>query len=450
MNHTQKLAAFLADLHSEQLPAAVLERTEELFLDWLGSALAAEGAHPVPLFERFAARMGPAGGPSRILVNGRGTSAWFAALVNAASSHLMELDDLHNGSVLHPGTVVFPAALAAAQDLGRSGHELLLAAVAGYEAGIRIGECLGRSHYRLFHTTATVGTLAAAVAVGKLLGLDREGFLRVLGSAGTQAAGLWAFLRDTTDSKQLHAAKAAADGLLSAYLVGEGLDGARDVLEGAGGLAAVMSVDAEPVRLSDRLGTRWALLETSIKVHACCRHTHPTADALLALMAREGLGFEAIDRIDARVHQDAIDMLGRVGTPATVHQAKFSMGRVLGLVAVHGRAGLEEFRRWSLDDPRVLAIADKVHLQQDSEVDSAYPQRWLGRVQVRTTDGRLLYGAADAARGDPENPLSRVELEDRFREMLAFAGTRTATEADALIDWVWRLRASRELDGPMG
>ena len=108
--------------------------------------------------------------------------------------------------------MVFPAALAAAQDLGRSGAELILAAVAGYEAGIRIGEFLGRSHYRVFHTTATVGTLAAAVAVGKLMDFDRERFVDLLGSAGTQAAGLWEFLRDAADSKQLHTAKAAADG----------------------------------------------------------------------------------------------------------------------------------------------------------------------------------------------------------------------------------------------
>src|SRR3546814_10373746 len=99
--------------------------------------------------------MGPADGPARILGNGQSSSAYFAALVNAASSHLVEQDDLHNSSVLHPATVVFPAALAAAQDLGKTGRELLLASVAGYEAGIRIGEFLGRSHYRIFHTTAT-------------------------------------------------------------------------------------------------------------------------------------------------------------------------------------------------------------------------------------------------------------------------------------------------------
>ena len=276
--------------------------------------------------------------------------------MNGAASHVVEQDDLHNSSVLHPAAVVFPAALAAAQDLGRSGAELILAAVAGYEAGIRIGEFLGRSHYRVFHTTATVGTLAAAVAVGKLMDFDRERFVDLLGSAGTQAAGLWEFLRDAADSKQLHTAKAAADGLLAAYLTADGLSGARHILEGEQGMAAGMSSDADPERLVDRLGSRWALLETSFKFHASCRHTHPAADALLALMQREGLDHSQIAAVTARVHQGAIDVLGRVVEPQTVHQAKFSMGTVLGLIAVYGKAGLGEFHRHALSDPRVAAF----------------------------------------------------------------------------------------------
>ncbi len=123
--HTRALTEFLAGLAYEQIPEPVLARTEDLFLDWLGSALASAGSHPISLFERYAQRMGPADGPARILVNGQSSSAYFAALVNAASSHLVEQDDLHNSSVLHPATVVFPAALAAAQDLGKSGRELL-------------------------------------------------------------------------------------------------------------------------------------------------------------------------------------------------------------------------------------------------------------------------------------------------------------------------------------
>jgi len=445
MSHTQDLAAFLADLHYEQIPASVLDRTEDLFLDWIGSALASQGARPIPLFERYAQRMGPADGNAKILVSGRGTSPWFAAFVNGASSHLVEQDDLHNSSVLHPATVVFSAVLAAAQDLNKSGKDLLLASVAGYEAGIRIGEFMGRSHYRIFHTTATVGTLAAAVGVGKLLGFNKEQFINLLGNAGTQAAGLWEFLRDAADSKQLHTAKAAADGLLAAYMTEDGLTGARNILEGEQGMAAGMSSDAKPACLSDRLGTRWALVETSFKFHASCRHTHPAADALLHLMQRESLSHEQIATVVTRVHQGAIDVLGRVVKPTTVHQAKFSMGAVLGLVAVHGSAQLIEFRDLALTDPAVDAFREKVSMELDPEVDAAYPGRWLGRVVVTTTDGRTLSAAIDEPKGDPGNTLSRSELEAKFQRLLAFSGARTEEQGKAMISRVWALRDALNL-----
>ncbi|MDR0189684.1 MmgE/PrpD family protein [Pseudomonas yamanorum] len=445
MSHTQALCRFLAELNYEQLPDDVLARTEDLFLDWLASALASQGAHPIPLFERYARRMGPANGPAQIIVNGGSSSAYFAALVNGASSHLVEQDDLHNSSVLHPATVVFPAAFAAAQDLGKSGRELLLASVAGYEAGIRIGEFMGRSHYRIFHTTATVGTLAAAVAVGKLLDFNQEQFINLLGSAGTQAAGLWEFLRDAADSKQLHTAKAAADGLLAAYLTADGLTGARNILEGDQGMAAGMSTDADPGKLSDRLGSRWALLETSFKFHASCRHTHPAADALLDLMQREGISHEHITRVETRVHQGAIDVLGRVTLPQTVHQAKFSMGTVLGLIAVHGKAGLTEFHELALSDGDVAAFRDKVSMTLDAEVDGAYPQRWLGRVIVTTVDGRTLHGAIDEPKGDPGNTLNRAELADKFQRLTQFSGARTPAQTTGLIEKVWDLRNATSL-----
>lgn len=445
MSHTQALAGFLAELTYEQIPGVVLDRTEDLFLDWIGSALASQGARPIPLFERYAERMGPREGKAKILVSGRCTSAYFAALVNGASSHLVEQDDLHNSSVLHPATVVFSAVLAAAQDLGKTGQDLLLASVAGYEAGIRIGEFMGRSHYRIFHTTATVGTLAAAVGVGKLLNFDKEQFINLLGTAGTQAAGLWEFLRDAADSKQLHTAKAAADGLLAAYLTEDGLTGARNILEGDQGMAAGMSSDSDPAKLSDRLGSRWALVETSFKFHASCRHTHPAADALLHLMHREGLRHEQIAKVVTRVHQGAIDVLGRVDVPQTVHQAKFSMGAVLGLIAVHGSAQLIEFRDLALTDADVAAFREKVTMELDPEVDGAYPARWLGRVIVTTTDGRTLSAGIDEPKGDPGNTLSRPELEDKFQRLLAFSGARTVEQGAALIQRVWQLRDARDL-----
>jgi 2-methylcitrate dehydratase PrpD len=334
--------------------------------------------------------------------------------------------------------VVFPPAIATAQALGRSGRDLLAAAVAGYEAGIRIGEFLGRTHYTIFHTTGTAGTLAAAVATGRLLGLDPAQMLHALGSAGTQAAGLWEFLRDGADSKQLHTAKAAADGMMAAWLARDGFTGASRILEGPQGMAAGMSRDADPARLTDGLGTRWALLETSFKYHASCRHTHPAADALLALVTEHDLHIEDIEDVVAHVHQGAIDVLGPVVDPVSVHQSKFCMGVVLGLIARHRRAGLPEFDA-ALSDPAIADFRQRVSMRLDPEIDAAYPRRWIGKVTVRTRDGRTLESRVDTPKGDPDNTLSRAEIEDKALRLGCYQGAATQEEVARLIAQVWGL-----------
>lgn len=432
------LAHFAATLRYEDIPVPVVARCQDLFLDWLGSTLAGRDARPVTAIAAFGRRMGPGKGEAEILtVRGR-SSPYFAAMANAAASHYAEQDDVHNGSVFHPATVVFPPVLALAQALGSRGGDLLTAAVAGYEVGIRVGEFLGRSHYRIFHTTGTAGALAAAAAAGRMLSLTPSQMVDAFGSAGTQAAGLWEFLRDAADSKQLHTAKAAGNGLMAACLAQDGFTGAKRILEGSQGMAAGMSRDADPARLTDRLGQRWALAETSFKYHASCRHTHPAADALLQVTQAHELEWQDIARVTARVHQGALDVLGAVIVPASVHQAKFSMGTVLGLVAVFGRAGVAEFAA-HYDDPRVAAFRERVTMCLDEEVDAAYPGRWLGRVTVEVVDGTRLEGRVDEPKGDPGNTLSRDELEAKARGLAAFTGAAAPAEMDRLIDWVWRL-----------
>jgi len=435
---TRALAQFAATLQFSDIPAPVLRRAEDLFLDWLASALAGKGARPVESIARFMQAMGPTDGPSEVLIHRRGSSPLVAAVVNAAASHFAEQDDVHNGSVFHPAAVVFPAALAVAQALGRSGAELLTASVVGYEVGIRVGEFLGRSHYRIFHTTGTAGTVAAAAAVGRLLNLSVDQMAHAFGSAGTQAAGLWEFLRTAADSKQLHTAHATGAGLTAAYLAADGFTGARQIFDGPQGMAAGMSSDADPARLADRLGSRWALAETSFKFHASCRHTHPAADALQHLMREHHLAADAVAQVTAQVHQAALDVLGPVVDPQTVHQAKFSMGTVLGLVAVQGRAGLTEFDA-DYRSPAVLAFRDKVDMVLDPEVDSAYPARWIGKVQVQTTDGRHLAARVDEPKGDPGNTLDRAELEDKAQRLAAYQGGASPAEMRDVIAQVWSL-----------
>lgn len=431
------LARFAAQLRFEDIPAPVVRRAEDLFVDWFGSALAGKGARPVETIARFLETMGPADGPSEIPIHRRTSSPLVAAAVNAASSHFAEQDDVHNGSVFHPAAVVFPPALAVAQALGRSGAELLCAAVAGYEVGIRVGEFLGRSHYKVFHTTGTAGTLAAAAAVGQLLRLSPEAMQHAFGSAGTQAAGLWEFLRDAADSKQLHTAHAAAAGLAAAYLAADGFTGAHRILEGDRGMAAGMSSDADESRLVDRLGERWTLAETSFKFHASCRHTHPAADALLVAMRANALQADEVESVVARVHQGAIDVLGPVVDPQTVHQAKFSMGTVLGLAATRGRASLADFDAdWRA--PEVVAFRERVRMTLDEEVDAAYPQRWIGKVELRMRDGRVFEARVDEPKGDPGNTLSPQEVDDKA---IRLAQYRDGASADEMREAIARIRA---------
>jgi 2-methylcitrate dehydratase PrpD len=438
MNPSAQLAAFAAALRFEDLPEAVVRKTEDLLVDWLASAVAGKGARPVESIVRFTETMGPAEGASEVIVSGKRTTPYLAAMANAAASHFAEQDDVHNGSVFHPATVVFPAAVAVAQALGASGKQLLAASVAGYEVGIRVGEFLGRSHYKVFHTTGTAGTLAAAAAVGNLLGLDAQQMRHAFGSAGTQSAGLWEFLRTGADSKQLHTAHAAAAGLMSAYLAKDGFTGAERIFEGAQGMAAGMSDDADAMNLTDRLGSRWATIETSFKYHASCRHTHPAADALAQVMRECRLQPDAVARVVTHVHQGAIDVLGSVVDPVTVHQSKFSMGTVLALVARFGHAGLPEFEQ-HFRDAETLRFRDKVEMVLDPEVDAAYPRRWIGKVTVQTVDGRVLHGRVDEPRGDPGNTLSRDQLTVKALQLAAFSGGATEAGMRSAVQQLWHV-----------
>ncbi len=440
---TAQLATFAAQLRFADIPTPVVRKTEDLLVDWFGSALAGKGARPVETIARFAASMGPAyavdhPGAAEVLINRSFTSPYFAAMANAAASHVAEQDDVHNGSVFHPATVVFPVAVALAQSLGRSGAELLTAAVAGYEVGIRVGEFLGRSHYKVFHTTGTAGTLAAAATAGSLLRLDAAQMQHALGSAGTQSAGLWEFLRTAADSKQLHTAHAAAAGLMSAMLAQDGFTGAAQILEGPQGMGAGMSSDADATKLTAGLGERWATVETSFKFHASCRHTHPAADALLSVMLAHNLKPDDLERVVTHVHQGAIDVLGPVTHPSTVHQSKFSMGTVLALVARFGHAGLVEFDQ-HFADSSTQNLRDRISMVLDAEVDGAYPQRWIGKVTVHTRDGRVLAGRVDEPKGDPGNTLNREELTAKAQRLAAFSQAAMPAEVDTALANLWHI-----------
>jgi 2-methylcitrate dehydratase PrpD len=204
-------------------------------------------------------------------------------------------------------------------------------------------------------------------------------------------------------------------------------------------MAAGMSSDAEPERLVEGLGEKWAVPETSFKFHASCRHTHPAADALLRGMQKHHLTADRVAHVRAHVHQAAIDVLGPVTDPQTIHQSKFSMGFVLALIALYGRAGVTEFTDEALRDPEIRGFADRVEMVYDPEIDAAYPERWIGIVEIETSDGGHFTSRVDVPKGDPENTLSRAELEDKARRLAGFQDGALSEEIRGVIDRAWVL-----------
>ena len=280
--------------------------------------------------------------------------------------------------------------------------------------------------------------------MGRLLNLSTEQMQDALGSAGTQAAGLWEFLKTAADSKQLHTAKAAANGLMAALLAAKGFSGAEDIFEGEKGMGNAFSQAPQADKLVEGLGQRWALLETSFKYHASCRHTHPAADALWAVMQEHNLSADDIAEVQTFVHQAAIDVLGAVDKPATVHQSKFSMGTVLGVLAYNGFAGLDEFEA-ALGNERIDSFRQKVSMQLDPEVDAAYPDKWLGKVKVKTKDGRELSAFVNDPKGDPGNTLSRDEIEAKVKRLVSYNKAGTNEDAERIIAWTWGLENGSSL-----
>jgi 2-methylcitrate dehydratase PrpD len=281
-----------------QLSPEVLEHTHRAILDWLGSAMAGAIEPPARMAQEIVRGFG-ASQQASVFAGGRSSAAG-AALANGVASHILELDDVHKGSTLHPAAPVIPAALAVAERERASGQQFLRAVALGYDAALRVGEAVNPTHYRYWHPTGTAATFGSAVAAGSLLSLDAREMLDALGTAGTQAAGLWEFNADGAMSKHLHPGKAAMNGVLAADLARAGFTGATRILEGERGFFAATSSSHDASRITDGLGEHWKISENCYKLHSCCGHTHSAIDVALGLRALKGWRHnEATDEIRA-------------------------------------------------------------------------------------------------------------------------------------------------------
>lgn len=434
---TERLSAFLVATKSKDLPPSVVDDAKYYTLDWLGSAIVGTVTEPGRIL--LAHAQAQAGQGATVIGLGEERNADLAALTNGGLSHIVEMDDLDRASVVHPAAPIIPAALAMAEREGRSGLDFLTAVVLGYEVTIRIGEAVGRSHYRFWHNTATCGVFGAAAAAGWLLGLDGEQMVWALGNAGTMAAGLWEFIAEGVMSKHLHAGRAASSGLLAADLAQRGFTGARRILEGERGFFAATSSDARPELVTQGLAPGMAdykISGVSIKPYPSCRHTHPAIDAALALRREHELALEHIEEVEVATYQAALALTDNP-SPTHPYAAKFSLQYCVACALARGRVGLEDFKPEALEDEGVRRLMAKVAVGLSEELDGHYPQEWPARVRIALDDGRKLARLVKVPKGDPENPLTQAELEEKFG--LLIIGTGYEEMADVLIEGVNRL-----------
>ncbi|MFN4090009.1 MAG: MmgE/PrpD family protein [Alphaproteobacteria bacterium] len=358
---TQALAAFAATLRYEDLPAPALAVAKHCILDWLGVTLA--GSHD-PLVAMLVEEVADQGGHEQASVIGWGQRASMsqAALVNGAAGHALDFDDVLRAFMGHPTAPVLPALLALAERRGASGRDLIEAFAAGVELEARVGRMMTESHYaRGFHSTATLGTIGAATACGRLLGFDADRMATAIGIAATQAAGLKSMFG--TMCKPLHAGKAAQNGLLAASLAARGFTSRQDALECVQGIGETQSDGLNAEAGLAGLGSTWHLPDVLFKYHPACYGTHAPIEASRKVAANDAYDPSAVEQVEVRVDQRCLRMCN-IPEPVTGLEGKFSLRYNVGL-ALAGRAtgALGSYEDAATQAPPVVALRDKVRVE---------------------------------------------------------------------------------------
>lgn len=396
--------------------SAALERAAWHVLDWLGCA--ARGAHtPQGLaLRRWLELQAP--GPCATLA-GRHADAAAAAAYHGALGSALEMDDVHRSSVLHPGPVVVPAALAAA-GADTTGPELLAALVAGYEVMIRVGRALGPAHYRLWHTTATAGCFGAAAAAASVMRLDEATTAQALALAGTRAGGLWQVRHESSLGKAWHTAGAARDGLAAAQLAACGLTGPLAVLEGPSGWFAATAPQADTGAITEPRAEPW-LFDVSFKPWPACRHAHPAMDALRDALHDTPARAADIEHIAVATYADALRFCDRPA-PVDEAQARFSIQHALAAMLLHGDPQPTHYSGAALNDPALAALRQRVHLAVDATTEARYPAQYGAAVTVTWRDGTSRHAGLHDTFGDPARPMPPQALRAKAQMLMGSAG----------------------------
>jgi 2-methylcitrate dehydratase PrpD len=374
---TRELANWIAGLRYVDLPQRTREVVRIAILDTVGAGVYGYTTQWAQMLLAWARRGAAGAGDAHVWGEATPTLRCSdAALVNGTASHAFELDDYHNAK-LHPGAVVVPAAIAVAEKLDASGADLVTAIAAGYEVMIRSSLALNPSAARLrgWHLTGVCGPFGAAAACASLLKLNIEQTAWALGLAGTQGAGLWAFNADGTMSKRLHAGKAAHSGVLAAELAQLGFTGPTQIYETEdGGVLKAFSDASDPAPLTQDLGAVYHLDKTSIKPYSCCGSTHSYIDAALALRKKLGTPWDARRRVRVGTCKVVDVQCGFDYVPSSVLNAQMSLRYTVAAALLEGQVLPAQFTDAKLCDPAITALAGKIDLVPDPELDKLYPR----------------------------------------------------------------------------
>lgn len=428
---TRALVEFAAGLRYEDVPADVVAMAKRCMLDSLGCGIYGAGK---PWTESVARVVEGLGQAPRSAAWGSAVRAdpTGAALVNGTAAQGFELDDCHDQSMSHYGAAVIPAVLAMAESLGDpDGRQLVLATVVGYELGTRIGNAVSPGvFHRGFHPCGLTGTFAAAAAVAKMLSLDVEPFVNAVGLAGSQAAGLMASQYGAM-AKRFHSGKAAQNGILSALAAQAGLTGVRDVLEAPyGGFCSTYSDDYDLELATAGLGTEFEMRRNGFKRYASLASSHTSVDALRILRARHGIEAEDVDRVLIKTTEVVHRHCGWPYVPAETITAQMNLPYTAAVTLLDGTAFVDQYRDERLGDPAVLALADRVEVVVDPDLDALGPDEMRAVHVTVTTKAGASYEQDVAYRsGHYKNPLPDKDLVDKFHDLARRRITDQAAEA---------------------
>ena len=437
--YTAKLAEHIAGITWSGLAPEVCAHSAYLFLDFVGLAAKGLSMESTRAVHAMIRKLGGSG-HGTVVGDSLQPLPQYAALANAAASHSMSLDDIYTPASIHPGSAIFAAALAAAENTGADGKRFTEGVVAGYDTTLRVADAVGvKSHYAFgWHPTATCGTFGATAAVARILELDAAKTANAFGIAGSMASGLMAFMVDGSWTKRIHPGLAAQRGIQAAYLAAEGFKGPQAVLESKWGFLAATSTQADAQRLVSDFGGRPRVMDTGLKLHACCRYNQSAIDAALEIMRVNALDWQEVEKIRVEIFKAAyplvVEPLAEKMSPRTDVQAQFSLPYTVALAVVKGKVSFEEFSSVMLQDPAVRDTMQRVTVVHDPALDAEFPQSWPARVVIRTRDCRTFEKRMDYPKGDIENPLTWEELIARFNvhSLNVFDASRQARIVDAV------------------